>query len=69
MYKYSTYVIVRWFTKDPEKGGSGPKKLSFRSISARIRGEDMSYEAQLAAAEKDLSEAETAVLKAQREFE
>lgn len=62
-------LYLFFFSKDPEKGGTGPKKLSFRSISARIRGEDMSYESQLAAAEKELSDAETAVHRAQKEFE
>ena len=69
-----TFLIIlnlNWYfvPQNPEEGGSGPKKLSFRSISARLRGEDTSYQAQLAVSEKELEEAETTVLKAQKEFE
>ena len=55
--------------QNPEEGGSGTKKISFRSISARLRGEDTSYEGQLATSEKELHEAEKSVEKSQKEFE
>ena len=53
----------------PDDGNNGGKKLSFKNISALIRGEDTRYEVQLANADKELSDAEETVDQSQKEFE
>lgn len=50
-------------------GGGGGRKFSFRHLSARLRGEDTSFEAQLDLAVRELREAEDYLEKLQQEFE
>ena len=71
MYIFCDTHIYIWslFFQNPEEGGGSGKKFSFKSISARIRGEDTSYEAQLATAERELKEAEDNLNRTQKEFE
>ena len=59
------------FSQRPEEGGGsgGGSRFSFRHISARLRGEDTSYEGQLAITERELREAEDNIEKSQKEFE
>ena len=45
------------------------KRFSFKNISARLHGKDVTYEGQLATAREELQEAEEAVSRSQREFE
>ncbi|XP_019849679.1 PREDICTED: sorting nexin-4-like [Amphimedon queenslandica] len=54
---------------NPEEGGTGGKKFSFKSLSARLRGEDISYEGQKATAERELTDAEEALTDIQKEFD
>lgn len=58
-----------FFLQNPETGGTGGKRFTFKNLSARLRGEDTSYEAQLATAEKELKEAEESLSNIQKEFE
>ncbi len=60
---------ISFFFQNPGENGSGVKMFSFKGLSARLKGEDTSYESQIALAEKDLQEAETNVQKVQKTFE
>jgi sorting nexin-4 len=55
---------------NPEtSGGQKGKRFTFKNISARLRGEDTSYEGQLAISEKELQDSEVQLCDHQKKFD
>ena len=69
MCVHNSLTHTHTHSQNPETGGRGGSKFSFKVLSTKLRGGDTSYFARMAQATRELQESENNTKQAQQDLE
>ncbi len=69
LYTANVFNSLSVYVQNPETGGSGGSRFSFKVLTTKLKGGDTSYFGRMSAATRDLQEAEDSAKQAQKDLE